>query len=353
MTLAFDRLGSEGRRLSKQSALDLLKADAEPNLYWAVFMMDQRLSILQQYTSDKDKIETGIEKATAASYSLYTDESDRIAKELEVASTQATAGSVSTSSGGPPSGSMVQAAMAQMTLHMLQFADTADRNQQGQAQLFGLAAMIREQKRLPGRKTLIYFTGGLNVPPDREDFFKSMIADANRANVTVYCIDANGLGTGNQHGSGTSMLGQAARANQSAQQLGVNARPVSADSAQAFDRARDATMANPQVALEELSKGTGGILIANTNDVRGPLRKVGEEINTYYEITYAPAIDKYDGHFRKIAVSLAKPDMKVQTRSGYYALPAIQGEDLLPYEIPMLSALWRSRFLTTSDSVPV
>lgn len=339
VTLAFDRLGSEGRKLSRQAALDVLKGAPEANLYWAVFMMDQRLSILQQYTSEREKIEAGVDKATAASFSLYTEESDRIAKELEITSTgttAATAGAPST--GGPPAGE-AQAAMAQMTLHMLQFADSGDRNQQGQAQLFGLAAMIREQKRLPGRKTLIYFTGGLNIPADREDFFKAMIADANRANVTVYCIDANGLGTWNQNSSGNGMLAQAAQAARNSQTAGVNARPVSADDAQSFDRARDATMANPQVALEELSKSTGGIFIANSNDLRGPLRKVTEEINTYYEITYTPVIDKYDGHFRKIAVTLTQPDLKVQTRSGYYALPSVQGQDLLPYEMPMLSAL--------------
>ncbi|HEY3744344.1 MAG TPA: VWA domain-containing protein [Bryobacteraceae bacterium] len=338
VTLAFDRLGSEGRKLSRQAALDVLKGAPEPNLYWAVFMMDQRLSILQQYTSEKDKIEAGVDKATAASFSLYTEESDRIAKELEITSTGATASAAAPSTGGPPAGE-AQKAMADMTLHMLQFADAGDRNQQGQAQLFGLAAMIREQKRLPGRKTLIYFTGGLNIPPDREDFFKAMIADANRANVTVYCIDANGLGTWNQNSSGNGMLAQAAQAARNSQTAGVNARPVSADDAQSFDRARDATMANPQVALEELSKSTGGIFIANSNDLRGPLRKVTEEINTYYEITYTPTIDKYDGHFRKIAVTLSQPDLKVQTRSGYYALPSFQGQDLMPYEMPMLSAL--------------
>jgi VWFA-related protein len=338
VTLAFDRLGSDGRKLSRQGALDVLKTDGGQNLYWAVFMMDQRLSILQQYTSDKAKIETAVDKATAASYSLYTDESDRIAKELEISSAQGTAAAgTAPASGSGQTGSLVQAAMAQMTLQMLQFADTADRNQQGQAQLFGLAAMIREQKRLPGRKTLLYFTGGLNIPPERDDYFKAMIADANRANVTVYCIDANGLGTNAQNGSGTDMLGQASRSSQS--NMLKRGGPVTADEAQVFDRAQAGTMANPQVKLEELAKDTGGFFVSNTNDLKGPLRKVSEEINTYYEITYTPVIDKYDGHFRKIAVSLARPDMKLQTRSGYYALPSIQGQDLLPYEVPMLSAL--------------
>ena len=341
VTLAFDRLGSEGRKLSRQAALDVLKTDGGPNLYWAVFMMDQRLSILQPYSSDRDKIAAGVEKATSASYSLFTEESDRIAKELAISSAQDTAGSAAAPTTAAPTsgqmGSMASAAMAQMTLNMLQFADTADRQQQGQAQLFGLAAMIREQRRLPGRKTLLYFTGGLNVPPDRDDYFKAMINDANRANVTVYCIDANGLGTDKQNAAGTDMLKQASRSSQTSMTQRIG--PVTADQAKMFDRARDATLANPQVKLEELAKETGGMFIANTNDLKGPVRKVSEEINTYYEITYTPVIDAYDGHFRKIAVVVSRPDAKVQTRSGYFAMPAVQGQDLLPYEVPMLSAL--------------
>lgn len=341
VTLAFDRLGPEGRKLSRQAALDVLKTDGGPNLFWAVFMMDQRLSILQAYSAEKDKVSAAVEKATAASYSLYTEESDRIAKELAISGSQDAAGSAAAPTTAAPTsgqmGSMASAAMAQMTLSMLQFADTADRQQQGQAQLFGLAAMIREQERLPGRKTLLYFTGGLNVPPDRDDYFRAMIADANRANVTVYCIDANGLGTDKQNAAGTDMLKQASKASMSnmTQRIG----PVTSDQAQVFDRARDATMANTQVKLEELAKETGGAFIANTNDLKGPVRKISEEINTYYEITYSPVIDVYDGHFRKIALTVSRPDVKTQTRSGYNAMPALHGQDLLPYEVPMVSAL--------------
>ena len=66
---------------------------------------------------------------------------------------------------------------------------------------------------------------------------------------------------------------------------------------------------------------------------------MSEEINTYYELTYSPTIDLYDGHFRKIAVKIARLDMKVQSRSGYFALPYVPGQTVFPYEVPLLSAL--------------
>ena len=49
--------------------------------------------------------------------------------------------------------------------------------------------MIRELQRLPGRKTLVYFTKGLIMMPEYHAPFDALIAAANRANVTIYCVD--------------------------------------------------------------------------------------------------------------------------------------------------------------------
>ena len=57
------------------------------------------------------------------------------------------------------------------------------------AQLLALWALVKEQKQLPGRKTVVYFTGGMNVPPEYDDRFRAIVADANLANVTVYAIN--------------------------------------------------------------------------------------------------------------------------------------------------------------------
>jgi hypothetical protein len=62
-------------------------------------------------------------------------------------------------------------------------------------------------------------------------------------------------------------------------------------------------------------------LIANTNDFRNQLKKVSEDIETYYEVTYDPRIDKYDGAFHKIEVHPLRAGLRIQARSGYFALP--------------------------------
>ena len=78
-----------------------------------------------------------------------------------------------------------------------------------------------------------------------------------------------------------------------------------------------------QATMRELAEGTGGFLIADTQDLRKPFQRVVEEIDTHYEAVYHPASGNYDGRFRTIAVKLERPDLNVQSRTGYFALPAL------------------------------
>jgi VWFA-related protein len=332
VTLAFERLGQDGRTLSRQAALDLLKNETGPNLYFGVFAIDQRLAVLQQYTSDKELVKKAILRATQGTYTMYVDDSQRIANELQILATQSAASQQVTQS--------AQAAveLAKITLASLQFAQAMDFTQQGRASIFGLMAMVKEQYRLPGRKTMLYFTEGLYVPQNLQDIFKSMIGMANRCNVSVYAVDSKGLTANSQNAGGADALQSAVNSikDQQTQGDGVAIRP---DQVKALDLADDSTRMNLQNSLADLSESTGGFLIANSNDLRTPLRRVSEDINTYYELSYTPQIDKYDGSFRKISVRIARADVKVQTRNGYFALPFLEGQALFPYEMPMLNAL--------------
>ena len=125
----------------------------------------------------------------------------------------------------------------------------------------------------------------------------------------------------------------------------ANATPgqnVSMDGAKSQDRAMDSGKANTQDTLGRLAKETGGDLIANTNDFKNPVRRISEDIETYYEISYDPQIEKYDGSLRTISVKADDPGYRVQSRSSYFALPpslTAKGQVILPYEVPLLKAL--------------
>ena len=109
-----------------------------------------------------------------------------------------------------------------------------------------------------------------------------------------------------------------------------------------IDTAIQSTRANYQMTLARLADSTGGFLITNTNDLRAPMRRLAEDIQSYYEISYAPEIKKYDGAFHKVVLKVASGDLRVQSRSGYNAFPISlnsSGTAPVPYEIPLLAAL--------------
>jgi len=83
--------------------------------------------------------------------------------------------------------------------------------------------------------------------------------------------------------------------------------------------------------------------VANTNDLRIGMRRVAEDIRGYirgyYELTYTPPAREYDGKFRRISVKISRPGVRLQARSGYFALPPSVGSMMYPFEFLLLSAL--------------
>ena len=347
VSLVFERLDNDARRMARQASLEFLKDELAQNVYIAVFIIDQKLHVVQQFTNDRDLLRKAIERASTTQYTQFAAQSDAIRKQLEdavnaQASTSAAAASAPTGAaaagaGGSIGTSAAAAQMAQVTLNILQFQESLARTQQSRSSIFALLSLVREQQSLPGRKTLIYFSEGLQVPDAMIETFNSMIGAANRAGVSVYGVDARGLTAEGQNAAVKSQLAAAAWSSRK-QQESRGEGPVTPDEAKLFETTRDSLHANTQQTLETLSLDTGGFLIANTNDFRAPFRKVSEDVQAYYEVAYVPLINEYDGKFRKIAVKVDRSDVTVQTRSGYFALPPNENS-VFVYELPLLHAL--------------
>ncbi len=218
--------------------------------------------------------------------------------------------------------------------------DRLERQLQGESSLFGLLALANQQQRLAGRKTILYFSEGLQVTSRLEQVFRSAVSEANRANVSIYAVDARGLSTANQ------LLDQQARdkvmRSVRAVQRQIYSRggvAVTAEEVQAGETVEESLRANTQGTLGDLAESTGGFLLANSNDMRAGMERVAGDIVGYYEVTYAPAKVEADGKFREIAVKVARGGTTVQARKGYFAVPAGEGTVTFPYELALLSAV--------------
>lgn len=344
VTMVFERLNNESRQQSRQAAEEFLKTNLGPNVFVAVYALDQRLRVIQPFTANRERLKAAVEVATGANSSQFADRSEGIRRELENA-IRAGEGLANLTgnigqAGAPPGIGQAAAEQkfAEMTLNTLRAEDNADQQIQGTTSVYSLLSLVAGQRQLLGRKTVLYFSEGMQIPPTMVDLFRAAIGAANRANVSFYTIDARGLGSAVQMEAQRDTLLAAARSSQS-QQTSPGSRPITFDQAGALETAESSMRRNRQATLGELAESTGGFLIANTNDFRKSLQRVASELNSYYAATYAPPAREDDGKFRQITVKTLRSDIVVQTRSGYFALPPSDGAPLMPFEMPLLAAL--------------
>ena len=349
VTMVFDKL-MDGRQLSQQAALDFLANNMEANVWVSVWTIDQRLYLRQEFTQDRYLLRQAVLKATgttsvaAASLSGEAAFQDQVARDASTVASglqQAAVGTPGGAGGADASAigqANAQAQMAAVVAGILRFTSNIQRQQQGQSSLYPLLGMVKAQGRLAGRKTMLYFSEGLVVPKNLEEVFKTAIGEANRANVTVYAIDARGLNSSRDSDATRDQLLQAARTSQQ-QMARRGAGAVSVDEVMIAENAEESLRANLQESLNELAQSTGGFLTANTNDFKPAMARIATDIGSYYEAAYVPVVQDFDGRFRRIEVKVTRPGVTVQSRSGYFALPPGEGSALLPFEMPLLTAL--------------
>jgi VWFA-related protein len=361
ISLIFDKMDQGERASTRQAALEFLKSEFPPNVYMGVFTLGDELQAIQGFTNKRDLLEQAVNKALSRPSSQFSSDSAQLRESLEqnfLGPNQTGNQDLFTRQGQMPvstdprdpgsAASMINAIMARSVVEMISFNDRTEMSLQGRTTIWALLAAVRGQSQLPGRKAIVYFSEGFAIPQGAEEEFQSVISTANRNNLTFYPIDAHGLTETMQNGKATE--GLSAAANGASQSGGVG-NPMSSGSsnpfvskiniAQAQDTAIDANHSNLQDTLQIMADETGGFLTANTNDFRAPLQRIAEEIETYYELTYNPHIEKYDGKFRQISVKLNRPDLRVQSRAGYFALPPdmLKSTGMNIYEVPLLRAL--------------
>ena len=365
VTLAFEALGDAAqRKTARTAAIDLVKGEQGANVFYSVVVIDTRLLVLQQFTSDKDALTKAINEATSGySATRPLPESDRIKSDLrrylggqtvngaDQPGAPLTAASQNASQGLAGGAGAVQAKLVSVMLDMLRM-DAAIASQDARLSLNALESLVRGLQSMPGRKSVLYFSSGMVLTPELDAIFHNLTSTANRANVTFYSVDTRGVmagygvdsrdvSTGAQNAGATDQLGSANAAAGTGGGIGKrNDSGVSKDEVKASDNAETSSRANVQLQIRNLAEATGGFLVGESNDLRTPLRRVNEEIASYYELTYNPHIDNYDGGFHKLKLESDRKNLVLQARNGYFALPPeARAAGLATFELPLLKAI--------------
>ena len=274
----------------------------------AIFVLNDRLIMLQGFTSDLALLKSVVDRTVPGSSIILGD---------------STGNYDNVGNGGSQTASQVMAGisgadMAVLTSNVQQAeamqaaTDTQNRALQTLSAMNQLAHFLAG---IPGRKNLIWFSGSfpLTIFPDSsiahpfavvagmEDEFRETTSILARSQVAVYPIDARGLKVLNpaisqDSGPASSGLGLTMAQNKLFQDN-----------------------ANEHATMYQMASDTGGQAYVDTNGLSQAIAKVIENGSNYYTISYTPTNSVPDGKFRKIQVKLAQPGLTLAYRSGYFA----------------------------------
>jgi len=355
--IVFANLDAFTKQYATNAVKDFLKSQIQPDTWIAVFNLESQLVVLQPFTTNRNEVTEAANRAFTGTGADFAQVATAVLNatpnvaSIEVTTTgsPATGGSVSASmkvTGGGLNPLVVNGAdVATGPAANRQRGDLADQRRQfggieGMREMEQLLAMIRQLGTLPGRKSVLLMSPGLATVGD-PDLFKSMLDKANKADVTVYAIDVNGLNPSiDQSQASSTALKYAAGISSSQSGTNSNAAQTMVKMRESDTVADAVRTTDTQAALRALSEGTGGFLIGSTNDLRKSFQRLLDEVDTHYEIIYHPGSDKYDGRLRSIDVKTPRADLNLESRTGYFALPAFDAtRQLTPYEMAGLAAL--------------
>lgn len=127
---------------------------------------------------------------------------------------------------------------------------------------------------------------------DDRQFFLDLLDDANFANVSFYPIDPRGLPAFD------NPLGP------------EKPPPISVDHAMLKQRIE---------VMRTMAENTDGLAVVNSNDLDRGMRRISDDLTSYYLLGYYSSNSKLDGRFRSLKVRVKKPGIDVRARRGYRA----------------------------------
>ena len=351
LALVFDRLSPEARKLAYKAATSYLKENVLPGDHVGIFSIDLELRTLQPYTKEPTALVTSLNRWASQVTTPAGSSGDRLKdirerqaqSEAGRQSAEVTAAAINRADPGlarqaeaTMRGANVEQLYADMELRMLKTFNTLERDQLGYATTNGLLSVVNSLSMLPGRKTIVFFSEGMSIPPAVQHHFRYVIDSANRANVAIYALDASGLRIESNLEETRREVNAAANDRREQVASGVD---VSDSLMKILEHNETMLHVDPHSGLGELAAETGGVLIRNTNDLQGGFRRIDEDMRFHYLLTYAPKNQDFDGRFRRIAVKVHRPDVDVRARKGYYAIREVGPSPVLSYEAPAVAVL--------------
>src|SRR6185437_1388281 len=170
-------------------------------------------------------------------------------------------------------------------------------------ELFAIRAIAQSLDRIPEKKSMLYFSGGISRDGiENEASLRAATNAAVRANLAIYSVDTRGLQAVLAVGDAStgSLRGNAAYTG------GALLNNMNSHAA-------------TQEVMDTLSRDTGGKAFFDSNDFAPAFTQVQEDTSAFYAIGYRSTDTARDGKYRRLAIKIGRPGIKLEYRPGYYA----------------------------------
>lgn len=296
--------------LTRKAIVSMAREEVEPGTRLMLVALDRGLQIRQPFTNDMEAFKAAVEALRPAAGNAEATLAGLIEE-------------VGRSCDGVTPGGK-ENALTQARVYL-------QNSKHGTAiALEGLAAVNRYLAAVPGRKHVVFYSAGYAMQPaavvseivdaacggggsssaytslggaqvDTTQKMRAVLDEANRAQVSLYTVDARGLG-----GPGAEAIPSAASA--------VTTRMVS----QGFlRRVQGRAQSAPQEILRTLASDTGGVASLNSNDLGRGMKSAAADTRGYYLMAYAPPDNRKRGRFYGIKVTTTRSGVSLRYRKGY------------------------------------
>ncbi len=357
LTFVFDPMTDAAAHNAADIANKVIAMLPKTGFETSVYLAGSRLYLVQGFTSDAKAVSDAVEVATQFSEKQQN---------KVVTATEASLLAV-VKTGVEPSGRMISIrdrALAQVQLTAMEGSQRIVQDEHALPSLAGLLALARAEQELEERKTIIYFSRNGQLDVDASSMVKTILAAAERANVGIYTVDMTGVGSTAHDqlmtmGAIAPVAGKNPEAPTTSPMAGLltGVQALQAPKVQPSDpfgagggiMVATNTMAmegqgigdgvansSPLAALAAL---TGAAYIDGQDSVKKPLEQMLQDMTTYYQASYVPPAQEYDGSFRPISVKSLRKGVFVHANAGYFALASGGAFGIRPFETPLMKIL--------------
>ena len=314
---------------ARAAAAKFIDQNAGPDRVMAVVQFGGSIRIAQNFTADPVRLKKVVEQIGTSAVSSNAETS-----------------SIGPGVNGDPSLGLSSNGSDMLDARMMDFG--------AQSLLLAIRNMAQSLASIPGRKSMILFTSGFAITPERQSELTATIDVCNKANVAIYPLDVRGLATpmsmmpGNPSDNSSFASNRALSQTETSQSTGPRLQLASYQPSSPIEVAyfqhgggggrvgapggtygytnytQPRSIVPPfppsasinQQLLYELAEGTGGFPILNTNDLFAGLQKIAAEQNEYYLLGYVPG-DSGEGSCHTLKVKVESHGANVRARSGY------------------------------------